>query len=135
MQGLVQSTCVKGNNSPGDEVLQLIRNRSDLSDIFDRWEETQQKEFLDFCSGVKGVKMLYDSFAKELLNPETVPERLNELLSLLLDREVQIIQVLPNDGSRIADETSLLVMDIVVKMDDGSIANIEIQKENMEFKS
>lgn len=116
-----------------DEVLQLIRNRSDLSDIFDRWEETQQKEFLDFCSGVKGVKMLYDSFAKELLNPETVPERLNELLSLLLDREVQIIQVLPNDGSRIADETSLLVMDIVVKMDDGSIANIEIQKIGYKF--
>lgn len=77
--------------------------------------------------------MLYDSFAKELLNPETVPERLNELLSLLLGNEVTILQVLPNDNTRIADESSLLLMDIVVKLSDGSIANVEIQKIGYSF--
>ena len=69
--------------------------------------------------------MLYDSFAKALLNPETVPERLNELLSLLLGRDVKILHALPNDNSRIADESSLLI--------DGGIANVEIQKIGYKF--
>ena len=77
--------------------------------------------------------MLYDSFAKALLNPETVPERLNELLSLLFGRDVKILHALPNDNSRIADESSLLIMDILVKMDDGGIANVEIQKIGYKF--
>lgn len=72
--------------------------------------------------------MLYDFCSKEVLNPEIYPERLNELLSLLLGVKVKIIKVLPNDNSRIADESSLLVMDIVVELADGSVANVEIQK-------
>lgn len=72
--------------------------------------------------------MLYDFCSKEVLNPEIYPERLNELLSLLLGVKVKIIKVLPNDNSRIADESSLLVMNIVVELADGSVANVEIQK-------
>lgn len=36
--------------------------------------------------------------------------------------------MLPNDSTRIADESSLLIMDIVVELEDGSIANVECQK-------
>ena len=32
------------------------------------------------------------------------------------------------DSMRIADETSLLITDIVVELEDGSIANVEMQK-------
>lgn len=72
--------------------------------------------------------MLYDTFAKELLNPKLYPERLGEIISLLLGTEVTIIDVLPNEGTRVAAENSLLTMDIVVQLADGSIANVEIQK-------
>lgn len=115
------------------EVLQIIHDSEELQRKFYEWGEEQRREFLDFCSGARGVKMLYDAFSKELLNPETVPERLEELLSLLLNKNVKIVQVLPNDNSRIADEMSLLVMDIVVRMEDGSTANVEIQKIGYQF--
>ena len=36
--------------------------------------------------------------------------------------------ILPNDSTRIADENSLLITDIVVELEDGSIVNVEIQK-------
>lgn len=36
--------------------------------------------------------------------------------------------MLPNDGTRLADESTLLIMDIVVELEDGSIVNLEIQK-------
>ena len=72
--------------------------------------------------------MLYDSFFKEIFDPDSKPERLEELLSLLLEQKVKILTVLPNDSTRIADESSLLIMDIVVRLEDGSIANVECQK-------
>ena len=94
-----------------EEIQKTIDEREELTAIFNVWEKKRKNEFLDFCSGARGVKMLYDSFAKEILNPETVPERLNELLSLILGSEVTILQVLPNDNTRIAEESSLLLMD------------------------
>jgi len=53
---------------------------------------------------------------------------LEELLSLLLEQKVKILKVLPNDSTRITDETSLVIMDIVVELEDHSIANIECQR-------
>ena len=50
------------------------------------------------------------------------------MISLLIGQNVRVLSVLPNDSTRIADETSLVIMDIVVEMEDHSITNIEIQK-------
>ena len=111
-----------------EEIRKTIDERESLAGIFYSWEKKRQEEFLDFCSGARGVKMLYDVFAKAILDPEKYPERLNDILSLLLKKKVTIIKILPNEGIRIAAEKSLLVMDIVVKLEDGSIANVEIQK-------
>lgn len=116
-----------------EEVLSEIYARPDLTDTFEQWNREKQKEFLDFCSGAKGVKMLYDGFFKEIMDPESTPERLEEFLSLLLLEKVRILSVLPNDSARVADESSLLIMDIVVMLEDGSIANVEIQKIGYQF--
>ena len=40
---------------------------------------------------------------------------------------------LPNDSTRIADENSLLITDLVVELDDGSLADVEIQKIGYNF--
>lgn len=110
------------------EILQEIYGNQKLNQTFGGWTKTQQEEFLDFCTGIRGVKILYDSIFKEIMNPENAPERLDELLSLLLKRQMKIIKVLPNDSTRLADENSLLITDIVVEMEDGSLGNIEVQK-------
>jgi len=111
-----------------EEILRELKARIDLLDLYERWDEERQEEFLDFCTGVRGIKFLYDSFFKELMNPEYAPERLNDFLSVLLQRKVRLVSILPNDSTRIADESSLLVTDIVVELDDGSLANVEVQK-------
>lgn len=53
--------------------------------------------------------------------------------SLLLGRTVKILSVLPADTTRLADETSLVIMDIVVELEDNSIANCEIQRQGYAF--
>ena len=111
-----------------EEVMSIIKGNSKLKSTFCSWNENAQKEFLDFCTGQRGIKVLYDSFFKEVFNPEYAPERLNALLSVILGTEVRIIQVLPLDSTRMGDETSLVTMDIVVELSDRSIVNIEMQK-------
>ena len=111
-----------------EEVLAKIAESEALQAKFDGWEPEQQEEFLDICTGVKGLKFLYDGFFKEILNPEYVPERFNDFLSCLLHQKVRVLKVLPGDSVRIADESSLLITDIVVELEDGSIANVEMQK-------
>ncbi len=110
------------------QVLAEIQNDKNLREIFESWEVWHQEEFLDICCGNRGVKILYDAFFKEIMNPDVVPERLEELLSLILKTKVKILKVLPNDSARIAAENSLLVLDIVVEMTDGSLANVEVQR-------
>lgn len=91
-----------------EEVLNEIESKSRLKNLFYEWTEENQNEFLDFCTGVKGIKIMYDFMIKEILNPENTPERVNELLTLLLGQRVRIVDVLPNDGTRLADESTLL---------------------------
>lgn len=45
-----------------EEIQAQIQQSEELLLLFQSWTTEQQTEFLDFCSGVKGVKMLYDSF-------------------------------------------------------------------------
>ena len=88
---------------------------------------------MKFCTGAKGIKILYDSFFKEIMDPDSAPERLEELLSLILGQKIRILKILPNDSSRIADENSLVIMDIVIELEDHSIANVEVQKLGYKF--
>ena len=116
-----------------EDIKQEIYENPKLLEKYREWDEEQQGEFLDYCTGVKGVKILYDAFFKEIMNPENTPERLNELLSLLLGQSVTIKRVLPGDSTRLADEQSLLIMDILVELADTSLANVEVKKIGYSF--
>ncbi len=109
-------------------ILTEIRNNKTLNQTFNSWPVDFQNNFLDICTGIKGIKVTYDTFFKEIFNAEYNVPALNAFISALLDQKIKILQVLPNDGTRMADEDSLLITDIVVELEDGSIANIEIQK-------
>ena len=116
-----------------DEVLREINQSASMVSTFYNWPPEQQQKFLDICTGVRGIKITYDPYFKEAFNPEYAPERLEHLLSQIIGKKVRILCVLPNDSTRLADESSLLITDIVVEFEDHSIANIEIQKIGYHF--
>ena len=111
-----------------ETVLEIINHNAALKTTFSSWLQEDQDRFLDYCTGVRGIKLLYDPYFKEIFSPEYTPERLESLLSLILGEKIRIRQILPNDSTRLTDESSLLVTDIVVEFDDGRIANVEVQK-------
>ena len=110
------------------EVLREIENSPAMKRTFMEWTAEQQELFLAICTGMRGVKITYDPFFKEVFNSEYDTSRLDDLLSTLLNMRVKVLKILPNDTTRIASENTLLITDIVVELADGSIANIEIQK-------
>ncbi|MDO5349935.1 MAG: PD-(D/E)XK nuclease family transposase, partial [Lachnospiraceae bacterium] len=110
------------------ELRQIISKQPALHDLFMKWNVDYQEDFIDCCTGKKGMKVLYDGIFKEIFNPENTPERLSELLSLLMGRKALIQAVLPNDSVRLGAESSLLYTDIIVQLEDGCLCNVEIQK-------
>ena len=56
---------------------------------------------------------------------------LSELVSCLMGQNVTVLEVFPNEDSQFLGV--LVIMDMVVRMSDGSIANIEIQKISYDF--
>lgn len=116
-----------------EEVLRIIRDDTRLCEVYEEWSGEQQAVFLDMVTGTRGVKILYDCFFKEIMNPETAPERMEELLSLILKQKVKILKVLPLESPRFGDESSLVVMDVVVELEDHSVINLEVQKIGYRF--
>ena len=110
-----------------------IQKNHRLKTLFESWTADEQKEFIDICTGMKGVKITYDPYFKEILSPEYDSTRLSDLLSSIIGQKVKVVTVLPNDGTRLADESTLVITDIVVELEDGSLANVEIQKIGYRF--
>lgn len=111
-----------------EELLVEIQQNKELRNTYEKLSEKGKADFISFCMGMLGMKILRDSYFKEVLNPEYSPERLESLLCAFLGHKVKIVRILPNDSTRVADEKSLLITDIIVELEDGSLANVEIQK-------
>lgn len=87
----------------------------------------------DFLKGKKSLPLLYDPFFKKIFNPVERRDRLSELVSCLLGQKVTVLEVFPNEDSQFLGV--MIIMDMVVLMADGSIANIEIQKISYDFQA
>ena len=85
----------------------------------------------DFLKGRRSLPLLYDPFFKKIFNPVERRDRLSELVSCLLGQKVIVLEVFPNEDSQFLGV--MIIMDMVVLMADGSIANIEIQKISYDF--
>ena len=87
----------------------------------------------DFLKGKRSLPLLYDPFFKKIFNPVERRDRLSELVSCLLGQKVTVLEVFPNEDSQFLGV--MIIMDMVVLMADGSIANIEIQKISYDFQA
>ena len=88
--------------------------------------ESWKDRFCDYLRGTKTLPLLYDPFFKAIFNPDINKDRLAKLISAILGQEVTVVEILPNEDSSMMG--TLIIMDILVRMSDGSLANIEVQK-------
>ena len=93
------------------------------------WKLNQEcrERFLEFLQGTKTLPVTYDPFFKAVFHPDVHPERLSSFISSLLGIQVKVKAILPSED-RLSDGDSLLIMDVLVELEDGSLTNVEIQK-------
>ena len=114
------------------EVRREIAAVPQLEEEFLRLKPQYQEDFLNICCGNQGVKILYDSFFKYVFHPDAGKWALARLISVMLGQDVKDFRILPNESNLAADYT-LVIMDIVVEIADGSIINVEVQKIGYNF--
>lgn len=126
--GNEQSRRVFGYQETREEVMVRVRENQEIYGAFCRLTSQLQEEFISFCMGVRGLNVTYDKVFKSVFDPVRYPERLEDFLKRCLKRDLKILEVLPNESARITQEGSLLVMDIIVRLMTGEVANVEIQR-------
>ena len=97
-------------------------------DLHGQWKE----RFINFMTGKSTLPLTYDPFFKCIFNPDTHPERLEQMLSAIIGENVKIQDILPSENVVLSGD-SLLIMDILVRLSCGALANIEIQKIPYQF--
>lgn len=110
-----------------EEVLRELREMPGAFRKYQGWNEELRKRFVAFCMGKKTLPVLYDTVFKKLMNPDIHPERLEDCISCLLKQKVAIQAVLPVEDI-LMDGASTMVMDVLVKLTDGALVLVEIQK-------
>lgn len=116
-----------------EKALSIIKSDPIAYQDFQNYESKYKEHVLDFIQGNRGLPILYDSFFKNIMDPLNNPERLEAFLSLLLNQSVTVIDVLTKEGSQLAELGSLVIMDIIVQIEDGSYVDVEMQKYGYEF--
>lgn len=100
---------------------------------FNIMEESYRQKLLQFLMGKRGLSITYDTVFKYVMMPGGTTDRLEQFLTAILGEPVQIKQILPREGSQLADSSSFIIADIIVSTRDGSIMNVEIQKIGYNF--
>ena len=116
-----------------EAVIDEITNNRRMNSWFEGLGENERELFLDICTGARGMRITYDVYFKYVFDTEIHRDRLEDMLSCILNMKVKIKEVLPLESICVASDTTLLSMDIIVEFEDGSIANVEIQKIGYKF--
>ena len=126
---------ILGDPITEQEALALIKQATDSDTFrsFNIMEEACRRKLLQFLMGKSGLSITYDSVFKHVMMPGGTTDRLEQFLSVILGEPVQIKQILPQEGSQIAESGSFIIADIIVSTRDGSIMNVEIQKIGYHF--
>ena len=96
------------------------------------WAREGRKRFVDFCQGEKSLPLTCDPFFKKIFHPDVHQDRLSKFVSSILGVKVRAVRILPTDDS-VLDGVSLLIMDLLGDLEDGSLINVEIQKQGYAF--
>ncbi len=118
-----------------EEVMDIIMGDPGMKDQYERLKPEMKEQVVGFLEGTRSLCILYDNFFRKIFDPYVHRERIERLISALFGQRVKIRDVLPREGFEIIDEGSLVIMDILVELESGSIVNVEMQKVGYLFPS
>ena len=117
-----------GKKVSRDKITLAINKDLRTKKLFDTFSFYDQEKIIAFLAGERTLQILCDSFFKKILDPLATRERVESLLSAIYGEKVEIVEVLPKEGIVISDGGSQVIMDIIVRLGDGSYTTVEMQR-------
>ena len=111
------------------EVIEDISKNPEMLRRYQEMRPEDQEMLMEFFMGNRGLNVLYEPFFKKIMNQE----RLERFLSQVMGQEVKIVKILPPESMRQSEEGSVMIMDMIVKLSDGSYVDLEIQRISVKF--
>ncbi len=115
------------------QILEQLRQHPEAYDLYCRLGKAYQQDFLNFCLGKTGLYLCYDRFFHAVFDPTLHRDRIEALLGVLLNQSIQIVEVLPREGSLMSERGAEVIVDLLVRLQDESLVNLEIQKYGYQF--
>lgn len=130
-----QTTSVKPAPSilSPEQVLDQLKQYPDAYRLYLDLKQKDRQEFLDFCTGQTSLYLCYDTFFHYVFDADVHRNRVERMLSTILGQEIRIMEVLPREGSLMAETGSEIIVDLLVRLADGALVNLEIQKYGYRF--
>ena len=127
-----KTTLPANDESNFHRLLNQLHQDAELSEKYEKLGSAQQNRLRDFLSGKSSLPLTYDPFFKFIFNPDLHRDRLSHFISSLLGMTVHVVEVF-SASNTLMDGESYLIMDLIVRAADGSIINVEIQKQGYGF--
>ena len=124
---------IMGKTCTREEALNSLKKHPESYAIFSSFRPEHQNTILSFLQGHCSLDITLDKFFLHVLNPDMHRDRLEALLSAFLKQKVRIKAILPREGVQLAERGSLVIMDIIVELCDGSTVDVEMQKVGYHF--
>lgn len=124
---------VLGEAISREEALKLIKADIETAKKFFGFKNEYQEIILAFLQGQRSLVISYDNFFKKIFDVDAKRKRVESLISSLLEKEIHIEHVLPNEGIRMNEKASFVIMDVICRDVEGSIINVEMQKVGYNF--
>ncbi len=111
-----------------EEALTRIQSDPASYEAYQSLNASYQNSLLQFVMGQNGLAITYDKVFRAVMLPGDTTDRLAHFLSIFFDAPVQVQMLLQREGSQIDETSHLVIADIIAKMSDQSLVNVEIQK-------
>jgi len=138
-----KSNSLSNSHAKKEDVLGLALSKSQVYEqlqaspktfaYFKQQPSKVQEKVVSFLMGEPLLPITYDNIFKKIMDPFQSPKRLESLISSILGQSVRIKTILNPEGIRLSDSGSFVIMDIIVELNDGSIMDVEIQKQGYAF--
>lgn len=106
----------------------LLQKYEIVHKSFADFHSKYKEELLSFLLGQECIRITYDPFFKTIFDPYKHRDRVEALISAILGKKVKIKEILQHEGKRLSGSSSLVILDIVVQLEDGSYLDVEMQK-------
>ena len=111
----------------------IVTSDEEVKVYWNRLNDKEKQYFLDVDRGIIVPDMLSDTMFKGIFDPRLGGEWLSKLISAILGFKVKVVRSLDKEGFRHSMNSKGVFLDILVELEDGTYANVEIQRKGIEM--